>query len=138
MILNNEDHPIVFFDGLCNLCNRTIQFIIRKDKKKLFLFAPLQSEQGKTALQNLNFKNQPPPDSIVLLYKGRYFVKSGAALRIFYLLGGGWKLAYGLLIIPPFIRDSIYGWIARNRYKWFGKKDTCMIPTPELLNRFMS
>jgi len=111
-----------------------VQFIIRHDKKKLFLFAPLQSEPGKKAIQHFNGK---APDSMILFYKEQYFVRSAAALTIFRLLGGLWPLLYSGKILPRFLRDAIYDYVSRRRYKWFGKRNECMIPTPELMERFL-
>ena len=131
----NIGHPVLFFDCECNLCNSAVQFIIRNDKKKVFLFAPLQSDAGKEALKQFSGK---VPDSVILFYNNTYFVKSSAALHTLRLLGGGWKALYAGIIIPRFIRDRIYDVVSNNRYKWFGKRDECMIPTPELLDRFLS
>jgi predicted DCC family thiol-disulfide oxidoreductase YuxK len=129
------NQPVLYFDGVCNLCNNAVQFIIRHDKKKMFLFASLQSAAGKQALQHFRGK---APDSLILHYKGQYFTKSAAVLYTFKLLGGFWALFYAAIIIPRFLRDSLYGLVADKRYKWFGKQNECMIPTPELMNRFLS
>jgi len=134
METQNTIRPILFFDGECNLCNSSVQFVIRHDKKKQFLFGTLQSESGKDALKALGDK---APDSIVLFYKGRYYVRSGAVLRVCKLLGGAWSLLYVFVIVPRFISDAIYDLVSRNRYKWFGKRSECMVPTPELKGRFL-
>ena len=128
--------PVVYFDGVCNLCNRSVQFIIKKDKKKLFRFASLQGKAGQEMLKKLGL---PPtdPDSFILAEGDKIYTRSTGSLRIAKQLGGGWKLLYGLIIIPRFIRDGVYKWIAKHRYKWFGKKDECMIPSPELKERFL-
>ena len=133
--MDTNSHPVLFFDGECNLCNGAVQFIIRHDKKNLFLFAPLQSEAGREALRQFSGK---APDSVILFYNGRYFVKSAAALQTLKLLGGAWKWLYAGVIMPRFLRDWIYDFVSRNRYKWFGKRSECMIPTPELKVRFIS
>ena len=117
--------PVLYYDGVCNLCSRSVQFILRNDKKELFRFAPLQSEKGREAI--LLFPGSPP-DSLILFYKGRYFIRSEAALRILKLLGGFWSLLFGFIIIPRFLRDAVYDLIARNRYKWFGKNKECLLP----------
>lgn len=132
----NEHKPIILFDGICNLCNRSVQFIIKKDKKKQFLFASLQGKTGQELLQRFGL---PVNDlnSFVLVEEDKVYRRSTAALRIAKKLGGGWKLLYGFMIIPGFIRNGVYNWIARNRYKWFGKRDECMIPTPELKKQFL-
>jgi predicted DCC family thiol-disulfide oxidoreductase YuxK len=128
--------PIVLFDGVCNLCNRLVQFIIKKDKKKQFLFASLQ---GKTGQEILKKSNLPANDfhSFILVEGDRIYTRSTAALKMMRKLSGGWKLLYGFIIVPAFIRNVVYNWIARNRYKWYGRKEECMIPTPELKERFL-
>jgi predicted DCC family thiol-disulfide oxidoreductase YuxK len=126
--------PLVLFDGICNLCNSGVNWLIKKDTKKLFLFASLQSSVATKLLQDYP---QSVPDSIVLIWEKRLYTQSSAILTISRLLPFPWKLLYAFIIIPKFIRDSIYKYIARNRYRWFGKKDACMIPTPELKERFV-
>lgn len=134
MNTGNTNRPVLFFDGMCNLCNASVQFIIRHDKKQQFLFAPLQSEAGTKALQHFAGNS---PDSLILLQDGQYFTRSSAALRVARSLSGLWPLLYGLIIIPPFLRDAVYNLIARNRYKWFGRQNACMMPTKELNDRFL-
>lgn len=127
---------VVLFDGVCNLCNNSVQFIIKRDKKRLFRFASLQGKAGQELLE----KHHLPTDdfnSFVLIEGEKPYTRSAAALKIARHLGGGWRLLYSLMIIPRFIRDAVYNLIAKNRYKWFGKKDECMIPTPELRERFL-
>ncbi len=131
------DKPILLFDGVCNLCNSSVQFIIRHDPKGIFRFAALQSDVGKQLLQQANMS----PDSIhtVVLYEsGTFYTHSDAPLRVVRHLRGAWPLLYGLVLIPRFIRDAIYRWIARHRYRWFGQRASCMIPTPDLRARFIS
>jgi predicted DCC family thiol-disulfide oxidoreductase YuxK len=131
------DQPIVLFDGVCNLCNGAVQFIIRHDKKNIFMFASLQSEVGRKILEQYNF----PLDelnSFILIENNKAYTRSTGALRVAKKLNGLWPLLYGFIIIPKLLRDGIYNWVAGNRYKWFGKKDACMIPTPELKARFLS
>ena len=137
MTISQAERPILFFDGECNLCNSSLQFIIRHDKKKIFLFAPLQSPEGNDVIKNIQLKNNNVPDSVVLRYNGKYFIRSSAALYTFKLLGGWWSVLFMGMIIPSFVRDSIYDLIARRRYEWFGKRDECMVPTPDLLDRFL-
>ncbi len=130
------DHPIILFDGICNLCNGAVQFIIRHDKKKLFVFASLQSEIGQKLLKQYNF----PLDefnSFILIDNDKAFTRSTSALKVVKKLNGIFSLLYAFIILPAFIRDGIYNRVAANRYKWFGKKDECMIPTPELKARFL-
>lgn len=138
MIKDVADRPVVLFDGECNLCNNFIQFIIRHDKKKQFLFATLQSAAGEKELQQLRKKTGNVPDSVILQYKGQYYVKSAAALHVLRLLGGAWSMLYAGIILPRFLRNAFYDFVAKNRYKWFGKSDVCMVPTPELMDRFLS
>jgi predicted DCC family thiol-disulfide oxidoreductase YuxK len=132
----NTNKPIVLFDGVCNLCNRIVQFIIKRDKKKQFLFASLQGKKGQEILKKFNL---PVNDfnSFIILEGDKIYTRSIAALRMVRKLGGGWKLFYVFIILPRFIRDAVYNWIARNRYKWYGKRDECMVPTPELKERFL-
>jgi predicted DCC family thiol-disulfide oxidoreductase YuxK len=129
------DRPVILFDGVCNLCDRSVQFIIKRDRDKKFMFASLQGKKGQELLQQFHL----PADnfhSFVLVEGDKIYSRSTGALRVFRLLGGGWKLLYAFIVVPRFIRDAVYNWIAKNRYKWYGKKDECMIPTPELKARF--
>ncbi len=131
------DRPVILFDGVCNLCNGAVQFIIKHDKKKEFMFASLQSETGQKLLVQYNF----PVDklnSFILVNNGKAYTRSTGALKIVQKLNGFWPILYGFIIIPKIFRDSIYNLVAKNRYKWFGKKDACMIPTPELKARFLN
>lgn len=131
------ERPVLFFDGVCNLCNRFVQFVIRHDKQQQFLFAPLQSPSGKTVLEQVK-ENGVTPDSVVLHYKGRIYLRSAAALKTCMLLGGIWSVLAIAYVIPAFLRDRVYEWVAKNRYRWYGKRDSCMIPTSELKARFLS
>ena len=124
------------FDGVCNLCNSSVNFIIDHDPKGHFKFAALQSDFGQEKLQELGF-NTEDFDSLVLLSGGKVYKKSSAALRIARRLSGLYPLLYIFIIIPPFIRHALYDVIARNRYKWWGKRDSCRMPTPELRSRFV-
>ncbi len=128
--------PIVLFDGVCNLCNSSVQFLIRNDKKKQLRFASLQSDFGQEVLRKFNLP-QTDFNSFVLLEGEKVYLRSSAALRIAYYLGGFWTIFQIFWIIPPFIRNAIYNFIAKNRYKWFGKKTECMMPSPELRERFL-
>lgn len=127
-------HAIVFFDGVCNLCNGTVNFIIDRDPEGYFQFAPLQSD---VAQQHLHGSPEQDPDSIVLLENGKTYRRSSAALRIARRLSGPWSLLALSLVIPRPIRDAVYRWIAQNRYDWFGRRDECRVPTPELKSRFL-
>lgn len=132
-----KDKKIILFDGVCNLCNGAIQFIIKRDKKDTFRYAALQSEIGVQLIKERAI-DTTKVDSIILIEPGvAYFTKSDAALNIAKGFGGGWKLLSIFTWIPKSFRDVIYDLIARNRYKWFGRKDACMIPTPELQAKFL-
>ncbi len=127
---------IVLFDGVCNFCNSSVNFIIKHDTKNYFRFAPLQSEAGKQLLKQ--FGQDPLKlDSLVLIENNILYKRSTAALRIAKQLNGAYFLLYGFIIIPRFLRDGVYNYIGSNRYKWFGKKDSCMIPTAEMKERFV-
>lgn len=130
-------YDIVFFDGVCNLCNGAVRFIIRHDKDCVFRFTSLQSDFAKKLLNKYQVKIAEPPQSILLLRNGKIFGESSAVLRIAQKLNGGWKLLSVFLLLPKFIANALYRFIARNRYKWFGKKEACMLPTPELRERFL-
>ncbi|MDY6765129.1 MAG: thiol-disulfide oxidoreductase DCC family protein [Halobacteria archaeon] len=131
-----EDKPIVLFDGVCNLCNGFIQFIIPRDPEAKFRFAPLQSEVGNDLLEGFNAQTEEL-ESIVLVEGDRYYKKSSAVLRILKHIGGVYSLLYPLRFIPRPIRDYIYDFVADHRYGWFGKKDQCMVPSPENKSRFL-
>lgn len=126
---------IIIFDGMCNLCNGSVQFIIKRDPNGHFKFASLQSETGERLINDYGIPRNS--DSFILIEDGNWFQKSSAALRVSKHLSGGWKLLYPLTVIPTPIRDSLYEVVAKNRYKWFGKREYCMMPTPEMKNRFL-
>ena len=130
------EDKIILFDGVCNLCNGAINFIIKHDPKGIFKFASLQGETGQKLLAQHTIDPQET-DSIVLIDNDQVSVKSSAALRIAKNLNQGYPLLFGFMIIPTFIRNGVYDFIAANRYKWFGKKESCMLPTPELRSRFL-
>jgi predicted DCC family thiol-disulfide oxidoreductase YuxK len=132
----SQSNPLLLFDGVCNLCNSSVQFVLERNKKENIQFASLQSDFGRKMLEQVNLS----PDytsSLVLIEEGKPYVKSDAALRLAKHLNGLWKLASVLLIFPKFIRNPVYNLIARNRYKWFGKKDACWIPEPKWKARFL-
>ncbi len=135
-----QSNIIVFFDGVCNLCNSAVQFIIKRDKKNIFLFSALQSQATEQLLQQQGIKlnNTKQPESIIVLSKGKCYDKSSAALIIAKHLGLFWSLMQVFWIIPKPLRDAVYMFISRNRYKWFGKQESCMIPTPELKAKFIA
>lgn len=129
-------HPILLFDGVCNFCNSSINFIIRQDKKNIFRFAALQSEAGQRLLKEYNI---PATyfDSFVLIEDGKVYKSSTASLRLSNKLPWYWKWTQIFWIVPKFIRNGVYNVFAKNRYKWFGKKEECMIPSPGLRERFL-
>ncbi|MCX2451725.1 DCC1-like thiol-disulfide oxidoreductase family protein [Pedobacter sp. PLR] len=159
----NREHGLIFFDGICNLCNHTVQFIIKRDQQDYFRFAALQSDVAKDQLTLLNdgkdkiaahesnqqtlkspanqekvvVSNQQALNTIVLLEGGKAYYRSTAALRITKRLGGLWPMLYALIIIPSFIRDFCYQLISKNRYRIWGRQESCMIPSPELKSKFL-
>ena len=132
----NLNHPIILFDGVCNFCNGSINFVITQDKKDVFRFAPLQSPTGQKLLVQYQV-GKIDFESFVLIQDGKAYQKSTAALKVLNQLPWYWKALQVFWIIPAFLRNTIYDFIARNRYKWFGKNEKCMIPTPEVRNRFL-
>jgi predicted DCC family thiol-disulfide oxidoreductase YuxK len=133
-ILNNK--TILLFDGYCNLCHSSVQFILKHEKKSKLYFTSLQSEIGIQLLNHYSI-NPNEVDSLVLIENNKAFVKSSAALRVLKHLKGLYPLGFGFMIFPEFIRNKVYDFIAKNRYKWFGKGDNCLVPDKELLNRFL-
>lgn len=127
---------IILFDGVCNLCNKSVQFILKKDKKKEFFFASLQGKTGVCLLQKFNLPENDL-NSFLFVDNEKVYDRSTAALQVLRELGGVWKFFYVFMLVPKFVRDGIYKWIARNRYKWFGKRNECWLPTPELESRFL-
>lgn len=136
-IPNNKQ--LILFDGVCNLCNSSVLYVIKRDKKDKFLFAPLQSEIGKTIIKKFNIDTEET-DSILLYNpnKDSLTYKSTAALLVAKQLGLPTNVLAIFIIIPAFIRNWVYNFIAKNRYKWYGKKDACMIPTPKLQSKFIA
>ncbi|RZL16397.1 MAG: thiol-disulfide oxidoreductase DCC family protein [Pedobacter sp.] len=129
--------PIVFFDGVCNLCNSSVQFIIKHDPEAIFKFSTLQGDFAKEALKDHPIDTHVL-DSTILLENGKIYTRSSAALQIAKQLNGGWPLLFGFYIVPKFIRDFFYNIVAKNRYKIWGKQESCWIPTPELKSRFIN
>ncbi len=127
---------IVLFDGVCNLCNASVLFVIDRDAKRRFKFAPLQSEEGRRLLALHAFR-EADLSSVVLIKGERIYTRSTAALHIARELNSAWFLLYAFIIIPQKLRDAIYNFIAAHRYRWFGKEDSCRVPTPELRQRFL-
>lgn len=131
-----DGNPVILFDGVCNFCSGVVRFVIDRDEEGVFRFAPLQSEVGKKIQDHFSLSGEDF-DTFVLVYGGKAYIKSTAALRVLRLLGGLWKYLYVFIVIPAPIRDAVYDFVARNRYKWFGKKDECMVPGPDIRRRFL-
>lgn len=132
-----EQHPVILFDGVCNFCNSIVSFVIKRERKQTFRFAPLQATAGKKILELYglpqdNFK------SFIFIEKGIAYMRSTAALKVCKYLRWPWPLCYAFILIPVFLRDALYNWIAANRYKWFGTRDECIIPGAELKARFLN
>ncbi|MBN1649992.1 MAG: thiol-disulfide oxidoreductase DCC family protein [Bacteroidales bacterium] len=134
--MNEKIVRILLFDGVCNLCNGSVHFILKRDKQEKFKFAALQSESGQILLKKYNLSNIQF-DSLVYILDENYYLKSDAVLRIFRTLGGFWKLMWIFHYLPRCFRDFIYDLIAKSRYRVFGKREECMIPTPSLKKRFL-
>lgn len=134
-----KDKQLILFDGVCNLCHKSVLYVIKRDKKSKFLFSALQSEVGKEIIKAFNIDTNKT-DSILLYnpseHKIRY--KSSAALHIALQLGLPCNLMSVFFIVPTLIRDWVYNYVAKNRYKWYGKTDACMVPTPELKSKFIA
>lgn len=124
---------IVFFDGVCNLCSNLVQWLIKRDRKGVLCYAPLQGETAKEILMPEKWQKI---DSIVFYVDGRFYSKSSAVLKIFSQLGFPYSAAILFFVFPRFIRDFVYDWVARNRYRWFGKKSECWLPDERLMSKF--
>jgi predicted DCC family thiol-disulfide oxidoreductase YuxK len=127
----------ILFDGVCNLCHGLVQFIIARDPHARFRFASLQSEAGQRLMPGGVNPDPDNPDSVVLLEDGRAYTHSDAILRILRHLGGPWRLLAVGAVLPRALRDAAYRFVARNRYRWFGRQNECWLPTPELKARFL-
>ncbi len=131
-----KDKKIILFDGVCNLCNDAITFVIKRDPHDHFRYAPLQGETGAHFIKKYNI-DTTKVDSIILIDQDNVYIKATAALKIACHLSGAYPLMRIFFIIPSFVRNWAYDYIAKNRYKWYGKKEACMIPTPELKAKFL-
>jgi predicted DCC family thiol-disulfide oxidoreductase YuxK len=132
-----DEKKIILFDGVCNLCNGAVQFIIKRDKNEIFQFAPLQSAIGKKLTSERNI-DVGKVDSIILIEPGKaYYIKSDAALKIGMELRKYGTISYVLNLIPSALRNIVYDFVAKNRYQWYGKKEVCMVPDPTLKNKFL-
>ncbi len=130
-------HPVLLFDGICNYCNAMTNFIIWQDKKKILHFATLQSVAGQRILKEWGLPTDTF-ESFLLLENGKLYQKSSAGLRVYNKLPWYWKWTQLFWVFPKFFRDWIYGIIAKNRYRWFGKREHCMVPSPHLKDRFLN
>ncbi len=138
MIIDIPKHKkLILFDGVCNLCNTSIQYVIKHDKKNLFIFAPLQSNVGQQVIQKFGIDTEKTDSILLYSVESGLKSKSSAALHISKHLGFPNNLLTVFFIVPSFIRDKVYDYIAKNRYKWYGKKESCMIPTKELKAKFL-
>ena len=133
---NSNNHPILLFDGVCNLCNGFVQFLIQRDSKSIFRYASLQSDIGNQLQKDFGM-DSGQLDTVVLIHQDKIYTHSDVALFIAKELGGWWSIFKVLSIIPKSTRDRIYNWIARNRYRWFGKQELCMLPKAEWEDRFL-
>ena len=140
---------VVLFDGVCNFCDASVNFVIERDPEGYFKFAPLQSEVGRDLARQHGLQSETaetdgsagdliPIDSVILVEDGQAYTHSTAALRIARRLGGLWSLLYGLIVVPKPVRDFFYKLFAKYRYRFFGKKDQCMLPSPEVRARFLT
>ncbi|MFS8081885.1 MAG: thiol-disulfide oxidoreductase DCC family protein [Ginsengibacter sp.] len=127
-------NKIIFFDGVCNLCNRLVIFIIKRDRSRIFKFASLQSAKAE---EMGIIQKDKTLNTIIFFSENKLYQKSSAVLHICKLLPFPWPLLFGFIIVPRFIRDSVYNFVADNRYKWFGKKDQCMVPSENIEDRFL-
>lgn len=129
-------NSVVFFDGVCNLCTASVRFILKRDKNARFRFASLQSDYAMRFFQQQYF-DATGIDSVVLFENGKFYTRSTAALKIARNLDGLWFLLYGFIVLPAPLRDTVYEFIARNRYRWFGKRDYCAMPEPGMKERWL-
>lgn len=131
-----RDHGIILFDGICNFCNGVVNFLIKKDKNDRLRFSALQSKTGKAILQEFQLPTTAN-QSVIFIEKGKVWRKSDAFCHIMKNLPGAWKLFYGFIFIPKFLRDAVYEFISHNRYKWFGTRTTCRVPSPDERKKFL-
>ncbi|MXN90674.1 DUF393 domain-containing protein [Flavobacterium sp. Sd200] len=132
-----KDKKIVLFDGVCNLCDSTVQFLIKRDKKDIFRFVPIQSALGQQIIKHIGIDTSKT-DSIILYEPGQaYYYKAEAAIKIAKELGGVYSVLNIFSILPKSLNNLVYDYVARNRYKWYGKKDACMMPTPQMKAKFL-
>ena len=131
-----SQRPVLLFDGVCNLCNASVNFVIDRDPHAVFRFAALQSDEAKPLLRQVGL-DEDHLESLVLIEDGKAYTSSTAALRVAGRLPGLWPLLHVLLLVPKPVRDLVYDWVARHRYRWFGQRESCRMPTPDLQARFL-
>lgn len=136
--MNNisTSHPVILFDGVCNLCNGFVQWLIRRDGQALFRYASLQSDAGQELLRAHGL-GAAALNTVIMVYRSKVYTHSDVPLEIARLLGGLWWPLYAFKLVPRQLRDAVYNFVARNRYRWFGRQESCMVPTPELKERFL-
>lgn len=132
-----KNKKIILFDGVCNLCNSSINYVIDNDKKDIFRFVSLQSDLGETIQEYLGLEDKSLDTIILYVPDKAYYIKSTAAIKIMNEFSGLWKLTQIFLIFPSPIRDLVYNYVAKNRYRWYGRQESCRIPTPELRTKFL-
>jgi len=132
-----KNQPIVLFDGVCNFCSASVQFVIRRNSRSNIMFCQIQSAPGQRLIAEYGLTDLGL-NSMVLIHHGKSYIKSSAALHIATLMDMPWPLMFAFIIVPPFIRHRIYDWIGRRRYQWYGKRDACWVPDTEIQNRFLS
>ena len=134
--MSSPDGKVIVFDGVCLLCSRSVAFVLARDRQKQFCFATLQSTSGRALLIRHGL-NPEDPDSFLLADGAAGYANSDAIIRVVTALGGAWRLAALFRLVPRLLRDRFYRWIARNRYRWFGRREACMVPSPEMQGRFL-
>ncbi|MDA3854308.1 MAG: DCC1-like thiol-disulfide oxidoreductase family protein [Bacteroidales bacterium] len=134
--MQNQEHAIILFDGVCHLCNGSVNFLLKMDKKERFKFSPLQSPNGQAVLKQHQLSDTGL-DTFIFIHHGKCYSKSTAALKVLKSFGRGWQIFYIFIIIPRFIRDFIYDLVARHRYRLFGRSEQCMVPNPDIERRFL-
>ena len=135
--VTRDGEKVVLFDGVCNLCSSSVRFMLRRDRRRVLRFASIQSAAGRELYEQTGL-DPDSPDSFVLVTPERTYLRSDAALAIAREFGGLWTLLGVFKIVPRALRDWVYSLVARNRYRWFGKREECLVPTPELRERFLA
>jgi len=129
--------PVILFDGVCNFCSASVEFVIKRNANSNIVFCQLQSELGQELVREYDLQDFGL-NTMVLLYRGKPYIKSSAAIRIAMLMDKPWPLMAVFFVVPAFIRHAVYDWIGRRRYAWYGKRDVCWVPGPDIEGRFLS